>query len=196
MHTLPPLKPKAPSAMAMSLKSMPLKSTALQRGLTLVELVAVLAIIGVLTSISVPMYSDYITRSKVLAAYEILTDKQKELINYLNDNGTIQNASACGTTINTLSVLSKTADWTIRCVPTSSTTWVLSAQGASPALKDSSGGNAVFIYLVMGDRFFNGYSIGWMGPADILVPGSSAPITGAMNCWPTNKNQTTCPSGS
>jgi len=174
---------------------MPLKSTALQRGLTLVELVAVLAIIGVLTSISVPMYSDYITRSKVLAAYEMLTDKQKELVNYLNDNGTIQNASACGTTINYLSALSKTADWTIQCQPLSSTTWILSAEGASPALKDSSGGNSVNISWGPGGRNFYGYPIGWMGQKSTTInPDGSTTTNGVnVNCWPTNKKQTTCP---
>ncbi len=178
--------------MTITPKSMPLKSTALQRGLSLVELVAVLAIIGVLTSISVPMYSDYITRSKVLAAYEILTNKQKELVNYLSDNGTILNVSACGNYIDVSTPHSSisTADWNIACQPKSSTAWVLEAKGASPVLKDSSGANAVWIAFVRDYRAFNGYSIGWMGSASTGT-GVNA-TTNTVACWPTNKNQTTC----
>jgi len=173
---------------SLPLKSMPLKSTALQRGLSLVELVAVLAIIGVLTSISVPMYSEYITRSKVMTAYEILTDKQKEILNYLNDNGTILDKNACGSAIgfdNKYENLS-TADWKIYCQPKTHNTWLLKADGVSPALKDSNGKYPVQIAVTELTRNFNGYSIGWMGTTESLL----------YPCWPTSKKQTTCPSGS
>jgi len=174
--------------MAIPLKSMPLKSTALQRGLSLVELVAVLAIIGVLTSISVPMYSEYITRSKVMTAYEILTGQSKVLANYFADNGTYLNASVCSATVGK-AVLTKlsTADWQISCNPSSSTDFELRAIGTSPALKDSSGGNPVDIGIKNNsERAFNGYSIGWMGTS------TQNGITAFAGCWPTQKNQTKC----
>jgi len=167
---------------------MPLKSTALQRGLSLVELVAVLAIIGVLTSISVPMYSEYITRSKVMTAYEILTNKQKEILNYLNDNGTIIDNNTCGSTINISKIYEflSTADWKISCQPKSRNAWILKADGVSPALKDSNGNYPVQIAVTEDSRNFNGYSIGWMGTTSNIL----------YACWPTSKKQTTCPSGS
>ena len=186
-----------PLAMTITPKSMPLKSTALQRGLTLVELVAVLAIIGVLTSISVPMYSDYITRSKILAAYEILITQQKSLDNYFADNGTYLNASACGATIdqeNYLRAIS-TADWKITCKTISNSIYELKATGTSPALKNSAGSNPVEIVINTtpgsGGRFFvHGDSIGWAGLQDSGIPFGGSSI--GLRCWPTSKTQTSC----
>ena len=175
--------------MTITPKSMPLKSTALQRGLTLVELVAVLAIIGVLTSISVPMYSDYITRSKILAAQQILADKIISLGNYFADNGTYLGASACADTIGSEKYLAEisTPDWKITCRASSNRTYFLAANGISPGLKDSTNNSPVIVGIIEGNRYIaNPSTIGW----------SIATDGGVSYCWPTNKNQTTCPSGS
>jgi type IV pilus assembly protein PilA len=42
-----------------------------QRGFTIVELMIVVAVIGVLAAISVPLYNDYISRSKVSEAIQL-----------------------------------------------------------------------------------------------------------------------------
>ena len=173
--------------MTVTPKSLPLKSTALQRGLSLVELVAVLAIIGVLTSISVPMYSEYIIRSKILTAQEIIQDKVIALTNYYSDHGTyIGNFSdgGCSATVNTVSGYN-TSDWSVYCKPASSSTYVLEVGGLTSPLKLSTTTAVSMSVDQSGSRTFkNGYLIDW----NLRGAGGSD----TANCWPINKIKSSC----
>lgn len=59
-----------------------------QSGFTLVELMVVVAIIGILASIAVPAYTDYVKRGKAAEATSTLGDLKVKMEQYFQDNRT------------------------------------------------------------------------------------------------------------
>ena len=184
MHTLTPLKPKTPSAMTVTPKSLPLKSTALQRGLSLVELVVVLAVIGIITSIAVPQYNDYIIKSSIHAAQKILTDQSLLIEDYYQQKNTYVGGCSVVT-------FTGNKDWSPLCNDPlfKKSEYLLMVVGKKDTVfskdADPSTNPSNTVSLLIGNSrrsFAHGEVIGW-----------AHNLNGdALTCWPTSKSQTTC----
>ncbi|NTW77266.1 MAG: prepilin-type N-terminal cleavage/methylation domain-containing protein [Syntrophaceae bacterium] len=59
-----------------------------KRGFTLVELLAVIAIMAILVAIGIPAYNDYINKARVARAVSEIKMLEREIISYKVDNGT------------------------------------------------------------------------------------------------------------
>ncbi len=65
-------------------------------GFTLIELMIVVAIIGILAMIALPAYNDYITRSKIQEATSQLSDLRVKMESSYMDNRMYGTATVCG----------------------------------------------------------------------------------------------------
>ncbi|MGL4191165.1 MAG: pilin [Vibrio sp.] len=79
----------------------------LQQGFTLIELMIVVAIIGVLAAIAIPAYQDYVTKSEASSALATLKALQTPAELLYQENGTLTAASGAA---NTLAALGTSAN--------------------------------------------------------------------------------------
>jgi type IV pilus assembly protein PilE len=66
-----------------------------QHGFTLIEIMIVVAIVGILAMIAVPSYNDYVVRGKIPDATSNLATKRVQMEQFFQDNRTYVGASAC-----------------------------------------------------------------------------------------------------
>src|SRR5688572_7261365 len=68
-----------------------------QRGFTLIELMIAIVVIGILSAIAYPSYTDYVRRGQLQEAFTNLSDFRVRMEQYYQDNRSYANAGgACG----------------------------------------------------------------------------------------------------
>lgn len=95
-----------------------------QAGFTLMELMVTVVIIGILTSIALPQYSDYVKRSKIPQATNNLATMRVKLEQFFQDNRKYTGACAAGT----IAPLPADDDFKYSCTLTD-TTYTVQADG-------------------------------------------------------------------
>ena len=75
-----------------------------QGGFTLIELMIVVAIIGVLSAVAIPQYQNYVARAQVSEGFSLLASGKMAVAEYYNENGTYpaDNATARLSAANTI----------------------------------------------------------------------------------------------
>ncbi len=65
-----------------------------QQGFTLIELMIVVAIIGILAAIAIPAYQDYTARAQVSEAVSLADGLKSTIVDIYNDEGSFDNADS------------------------------------------------------------------------------------------------------
>jgi len=134
------------------------------RGFTLVELLVVVAVIGILAAIAVPQYSDHVMRSKIAEATATLSEHRVRMEQYFQDNRTYVGACAAGTVAPTPTG----RYFTYACSNLAATTYTVTATGVASQGMDG------FVYTInqANARATTGVPTGWATNS---------------NCWVTKK---------
>lgn len=140
----------------------------MQKGFTLVELMIVVAIIGILASIGIPAYGNYVLRGKLTEASTELAGMRVKLEQYYQDTRTYVGGCAAGTVA---PLPSGTKYFTYTCPTLTATAFTVRATGVEAQ------GTGDFVYTI--DQ--NNTKQTTDAPADW----GGMPV----NCWITKKGE-------
>ena len=107
---------------------------AASKGFTLLELMITVAILGILASIAIPYYFDYIQRSRIIEATTALGDMRSQMEKFYMDNRTYLSGGNCA--VNTYMTAYNGAasnKFNLKAAaPCTATTYTLEADGIGP----------------------------------------------------------------
>jgi type IV pilus assembly protein PilE len=135
-------------------------------GFTLIEIMIVVAIVGILAAIAVPQYTDYVIRGSLVEAHAGLADFRVRMEQFYQDNRTYAGAglNGCGA-----AAPATATSFTFTCAPAAQT-YTVTATGT---------GRAAGFVLTLNEqnvRQTTGTKSGW-------EPGGAVPA----NCWVVRK---------
>ena len=101
-----------------------------QRGFSLIELMVVVAIVAILAAIAIPMYGDYVTRSKITEAMSNLSDGRVRMEQFFQDNRTYVGGLGCAAAGAAIT-FSGSRYFTYACTVLTANTYTLTATGVA-----------------------------------------------------------------
>lgn len=97
-------------------------------GFTLIELMVVVTIVAILSSIAIPAYQDYIRRSQISEAFTELATLKTNMEQYYQDNRSYANGGACGIAMPS-STTGAVKYFAYACAPTAAGGYLITATG-------------------------------------------------------------------
>jgi len=138
-------------------------------GFTLIEVMVVVAIVGILATVGYPAYSDYLRRGKIAEAVSTLAETRAKLEQYFLDNRTYAGADTGNFPCNTTVLNAGKKNFTYACTNLGAGTYDLSATGQT--------GEGMTAFT---------YTINQANVRSSTVTGLSG-WTGNATCWVTKK---------